>query len=677
MYKLPGQSRKYTQLNNSDLFGSFSRTKNIDLDEEGYIKLSPRMISLISTDDDAQFDIPAAFGRQQEGVFNVVGIDEPFIIQIDAGTAITASQDEDSGDDSPPALTEDSHGIYWQNRWYTTEDQLVVYKTLSNGNWTDTAIALTSGKLHPLAVFKNRVTLCIGDGRQVLQYTEAHGASTTLTLPTEFEVTKLAYSNTKMGIATKLSNTVSGQNGEAYFFVWDGANTSAQQGVSAGTDWIIDVVAYKGTFVILTRSGLLRIWNGGGFEDLAELPVYFTPRTWGDSVNAEGYGDLMVVDGDVIYLNINNTTSQYGRKGEEYLAPGGVWCYDPNAGLYHKWSPSISPASRLTVTTSNVNTSTDVLTTTAGTIPTTGSPIKYIDSPTDEIGGLSIGKVYYCIKLTSTTMQLAETYEKAVNGVAIDLIAQASGTSLFLAIELRDYSQSYIQRTGAVALHEASDLVRNQIVLGAELQDYNATTDLEHLCFDCTEFRNIGYFVTSRLVSEQIKDFWQKLFTKHRRLQSEDKIIAKIQTNDVYGLPVSTPQHGQHCTWSGANEFYTSVDLAEAKTWLDAGNELECEIIGGAGAGQMSQISEINFESNVYSVVLEDEMQGVAATNICDVLIENWKVIGTQTATDEEIKEFAGEEASSGWAKFKVILDGVDIKIQESVIVNKNSQPAL
>lgn len=679
MAKIPNTDKKYSQPNNSDLFGNIYYSKNLNFDEEGYIKLSPRAVSLVNSEDNTDFNIPVAFGRKQTGEFEVATTEDPFEIQINDGQGIEANLDDDNDDDAPPAFDFDSHGKWWQNRWYVTDATLLMYKTLSGGNWTDTAISLTSAVRHPLEVFRNRVTMCVGNGNVVKQINTSHSETTNLTLPAEFQVTSLAYNNNRMAVATKMADTTSGVTGinsEAYFFVWDGTTSSAGQLFGVGSDFIVHVVPYKSSFLLLTRTGLGLYFNGGGFDPLFELPVYFTDAVWGDSVNPETLGDTMVVDGDIVYININNATERYGRKGEEVLpnAPGGVMCYDPKVGLYHRWSPSISKAYRVTVATSGTNTSTNVLTASAGTIASTGSPVKYIYNPGDKIGGLTIGKVYYCIKLTSSTFQLAETRQEAMNGVAIDLTSAASSNNYFLHVELKDYGASYMQRTGAVALSEVPDLALDSIVFGGEYQDSATTGGIEHLCFTVKEFQNIGYYVTPKITSQTVLDTYKNGFIRHFPLKDEEYIEVKMKTKEYVGLPVTTPQHGDHCTWSGTNELYTSADLAEAKAYLDAGGELECEITAGAGAGQMAQILSMGFGNDTYSLVLDEEIEGVEAGDICDVLIENWQKLYRITSTEQKqgYSEVAtGENNKSTGAKFKVIMKGSDIKIEETNLPNE------
>jgi hypothetical protein len=680
MIRIPNTDRRYSQPNNSDAFGNIHYTKNVSFDEEGYIKLSPRAVALASSEVDADINIPTAFGREESEVFFAATTEKPLEIDLsdNGANGVSAAADNGTG---VPNTNFDSHARWWQNRWYVvgeqggTDDELY-YRDPSSGNWTDTALSgsITFGKAHPLEVFRNRATLCIGNGNEVLQINTSHSATTNLTIPADYEVIGLAYNDKRMGIITKLADSAAiGQNQDAFFFVWDGATSSANEGYAIGSDMAVAIAPYKSSFVILTRTGNLLYWTGGGLEQLTSLPLYYFDRTWGDSRNREALGDVMAVDGDIFYMHLNNSYEAFGERGERFIpsSPGGVLCYDPKVGLYHRYSPSISLVSRLTVTTGNTNTSTDIMTKTAGTIPATGNPIKYVHSASDKIGGLKTGRVYYCIKHSSTTFSLATTKENALNGVKVDLTAQASGTSYFLALDLLDYGASYMDRTGGIGMAEGQKHVLDRLIFGGEYFDSDSANAPAFINFTTQGFKNIGYFVVAKDFSNQVTDTEQKLIVKYRPLAEGDTITAKVKTRDYLNLPVSTPQVSTTCTWTSPSEFYTTADLSAAKTAKDAGADLECEIISGAAAGQMAQITSITEDDGTYSVVLAEELEGAASGRVCNVLIENWTKLGTITSSDTDgYREFPiGTTAK--WAKAKVILSGVNVTIEEIQLVNE------
>ena len=676
MIKIPNESKKFSLANTSDLFGNIFYTKNMNFDEEGYVKLSSRTISFKSEKDDTNFNIPISFGRAT-GEFHIVTADQAFDLSI-LPNDFSIIEDTNTNN---PALAFDSWGRWFNNRWHASTATKIWYTT--GAAWTDSTASITSGFAHPLEVFRSKNSICVGNGNTVQILDTSYATTATLTVPADFEVVGLAYSAFQMGVVTMMSDTAAGQNQDAYFFVWDGSSSSASRGYPIGSDTIVGIVAYKSSWVILTRTGELKYFNGGGFDTLATLPFYHMQTTWGDSQNRLTYGDVMVVEGDIIYINIGNDLDIF-KNGESYIQNhlAGVLCYDPKVGLYHRYSPSISSGNQVTCLSAGVNTTTNIITANSGTLPTTGNPIKYINSASALIGGLTIGKVYFIIRHTSTTFSLAETKQDALDGNKIDLTSANDGN--FIALNVLDYGTSKGNRAGGIGFAETRTDTCDHILFGCEIDDFNSTNDYQHLQITCSGFENRGYLVTSKIASNSVEDSIDKLFAKYAPLDVNDKIIVKYKNKDILNIPTSTPQFvvGNNCNWTSSTTFTTTSDLSMIKTYLDAdtSNECEVEIISGAGAGSMAQISSISLNTGTYTVTLAEDIDGATSGYMCNVSIDNWKLLRT-TADESEIsynntkgwEEFPMPEHSnaSKWVMFKVETRGSDTKIEDLLIINK------
>ena len=679
MIKIPNTEKKFSQPNTSDLFGNIFYTKNMNFDEAGYVKLSSRSVSIINQDDDADFNLPVSFGRKDSGFWNVVTSGDlsvsskPFEVFI-SETALSAAEDNGA---NVPTLANESRGEWWRNKWHVSTTSNVVYKDEGSGNdWTvvSPSLALTANKVHDLEVFRSKNTLCVTNGNSVVQLNTSYASTTNLTLPSDFEAVGLSYNNNRLAIITKISTGSLGQNQEAYLFIWDGATTSANQGFSMGTDMIIAITPYKSSWVILTRTGEIKYFNGGGFDLLSTLPLYYLNRTWGNSNDLEAWGNVLQVDGEIIYINVNSKVNPFGIKGEEYISnsPGGVLCYDAKVGLYHRYSPSISPAGMVTVLLAGVNVTTDILTANAGTIQKTGSPVKYLSSRTTKIGGLKTGTIYYSIRHTSTTFSLAETYADAVAGNKINLTSTGAATNYFMFVLVRDYGASRMRRTGGIGVAELPTHAIDNLVMGSELYEYDAAGTLEHMNFVVSGFKNIGYIVSAKITSQGVEDNTKKLFLKYRPLKAGEKIVVKMKDRNILGIPVTTPQDTVQCAWTDNNTFTTTADLSEVESFINNdGGECECEIIAGAGAGQMAQISSISVLNGTYTVNLAEEMDGAESGYICDILIENWKKLGEINDTETNGWEEFPIATSSKWVMFKVEFRGdEDLTLEELQIIN-------
>lgn len=672
MFKIPNSTKKFSITNQSDTTGNIWYTKNVDFNEEGIIKLSSRAVQVISDSSldivyDIDFNIASSIGRYGTGsTFYIASNEEPFKATL-SQTSFTAIQDVDSG---VPSLTSVSRGKWWQNRWYVTTATKLYYKTISGGAWTDTSMSLTSGVVHPIEVFRSKTYMAVGNGNTVILINTSHSTQVTLTLPSDYEVVNMSYSGSKLGIITKLSATAVGQNQDAFFYVWDGSSGNANTGYPVNINEIVSITPYKGSWVILSKTGQLLYFNGGGFEEIACFPFFPKDRIWDSSTTR---GDIMLTDGDLIYINIDGVLNTNGIKQESNILnmPGGIWCYDPDVGLYHKWSPSISQLNSISVDQANVNTTTDLLTITSGTIPVTGSPIKLVFSTSSPIGGLNAGQIYYVIKVSGTTFRLANSKTNAIDNQYIDLTSTGASVNYFLTLVVKDYGQSYLLGTGAIATTDTKNIIYDGLVFSMRGSN-SVGTFTNYFGVLVSEFDNIGYFVTPRLESEDIEDNYQKLFIKYRPLKTNDTITIKYKDESVVGIPVSTPQKGQSCTWTSNTVMTFTGDLSEVETYLtNSTKACEVEIISGAGAGQMSQISTITENAGTYTITLVDEIEGVSASDTCNIKIENWKVLDTITVNDTKGYKEIPIANTGKFTKIKTIMKGTEIAIEELQVVNR------
>jgi hypothetical protein len=675
MIKLPQQN--WLQLNNSDKFGSLAYTKNINLDEEGYIKLSPRMVKLMDGDIDDDLNLVTAIGKTSSGSWQAAASDKNWKVSL-AATGRDLAEDSGTG---APTLTLDSHAVFFKGIWHASTDTAVLSKAspATAATWTSRITGLTTGKNHRLCVFQNRVSLCVANGNVVKQYDSNYANTIDLTIPTDYEIIGLAYNNNRLAVAARLSNDgTNGQDQEAKLFVWDGATTAANAGLSVGSDAVVDLIAYKSSFVILNRAGELLYFNGGGFDRLAAFPFYYMQDTYGDvfDLNALGYAP-MVVDGDTILIHIGMELDAFNQKGERRHenTMSGVWCYDPKGGLYHKYAPSYSATYLNFVNgTTGINTTTNIFTVSAGgdallTIPATGSIARLTDGTVE---GLIENMDYYVIKLSSSTFKLATTKENALNGDAIDLTA--TGTNLyFWMYDLLDYGATYYNIPGAVALTRERTAVYTDVLVAGRLPN-TANTNKNYLSVADPYLENRGYFVTPKMFSGEATDTFQKVFFKYRPLKTTDSIVVKYRTEEVLGLPTSSS--GDAGTWTSPTEFYVAHDISEAKDYLDAGGSIECEIMAGAGAGQTVQVLSISTDDDAtYSVVLEDDVLGAASSLRCEFILTNWTPARTITSADGDYNEVPIGKTGK-FLQLKVEMRGSDIAIEELQIVNSTHEKA-
>ncbi len=678
MIKLP-QNNQWKQPNSSYKMGTLWYTKNINLDEEGIIKMSPRTVNIFDSSEttanigSTNFDIPSAFGRYSDNSFRVVTNDEPFDVSL-AGVTKSISENTESNN---PNLTTTSHGVWWQGDWYTSTSTTVTYYDTSADDWASSApiTSLSASVRHYMTVFKNKNSLAVSNGNTVKLYNTSHSNTVTLTLPADFEVIGLAYNYYKIGIITRLGTDLTGQNSNSFFFTWDGASSEAGTGVDIGAYTAISIVPYKSSFVVLTGEGQLLYWNGGGFDVLASFPFYFTQNRFSGQSSFQAYGDIMLVDGDTILINVGFELDSSNYKGDEYVVnnPSGVWCFDPSVGLYHKYSPSISRTYNHWITTGNVNTTTDIITTT-NTIPATGNPLMISGLNGSLIGGITNRKIYYLIKLTSTTFQIAETKELAIAGTAVDLTSQTENVFLWM-YDLKDYGASYTGKTGAIAFFGTGKDWYTHIIGGTTLKN-SADNDTETMFMAVPFLDSVSSFVLPKLFLESTTETIKSLTVKHRPLDVHDKIIVKVKNVDYLNVPTSSviTVSSQPANWTSSDEFYTGCDLNEIKTLFDAGEEIEVEFISGVGAGQMVKLTGIDYSAGTYAITLAEDVIGASAGLKSHFVMDNWKVCAEVDFDTQKEGVFNVPIAKSSKApQLKFELRGIGTAIEDIQIIN-NSQ---
>ena len=689
MLKIPTQDNRFIQSGKSDLLGNIHYTKNINFNESGYAKLSSRSVAIQSEKDDSNFDLPISYGRSSIG-WNVVTADKPWYFGL-INSAFASQQDADT---AAPQMSFDSWGTWWQNKWHAIKDNLTTASLFSKTTtvWTERFTSITSGYAHPIEVLRNSNTLCIGNGNAVIQINTSWVVSTLsqLSIPADFEVIDIKYSNGKLGVATKLSDSASSQNQEAYFFVWDGTSAQANQGFPVGSDAILGITAYKSSWVILTRKGELLYYTGGGFQILETLPYYYVSAILGDSANRVAHGNTLQVEGDLIYINASNGFNALGKRKEVYLEnyPSGILCYDPKVGIYHRYSPSISLLKQGTVTSGNVNTTTGIFTVSSAVVPVTGGQVMLIFDQATPIGGLKAGIAYYVIRVTTSSFKIATTRQNAIDGVYLTPTSTGVASNTFVFLDLKDYGASLCQnRVGGIGVVESNTQLYDHLLFGGEYEDYATTNNYATTCMTVPQFPNKGYLVSSKFISQNIQDEYPKLYIKYRPLKTSDSIVIKYKDKDVLGLPVTTPQipNLYICTWTSDTTFTTQADIEDAYTFMQtSGNELECEIINGAGAGSMPQVTSIAYDSGTttYTVTLADSVEGAANTYYCNVILNNWKLLKTInnnssiTSSDTEGYMELPINTKSKWIKVKTILNGVETTLEELQLINSNFKPS-
>lgn len=691
MIKLPARpDGRWTTQYANDKIPDLVATKNLTFDREGYLRLSKPAIGLYSEVDSADFgEFLGMAASPFNGQWMVCTNEKQFTLDMyNSGNYGLLTVAVDTNVNTPDNTSDGSYtaDVAFFNGLTTysnpADKKLYTHPTASaiSNDWTvrDVSASLEQNHL-PIVSFVNKTTVAVGNDNNVDQFNTSYAAGTALVIPEDFTVTGVTYNNGFLGITT--GHTAGSER--AFFFVWDGNTASANYAIEVPATVCFAPTPYLGTFVFVDGNGILHYWAANGLQTLAALPSFF-----GDAVYVGGLtgnnpfsqvNHSITTDGSIIHIN---TSSVYAKADEDQSIfkadqPGGVYTFDPAVGLYHRHAPVGVKATAETIATTAVNTSTDVITVAAA--PDTGTPVRYSDGQSTAIAGLVNKQIYYAIKTGATTLKLAETYADAIAATAIDLTGTGNNAQTLQYYPKKSFGHSYVggSRQGAVYLEARRDedyeLYFNSMFFGSTAT-INSTTEYDQLNMVLIDTENRGHFVTSKFMSAQLQDEWNKLFIKHSPLVGEfDKIVIKYRIDNNEPLTRIKESSDGAITWTDSDTF-TTTDTQ----WANVAAGDEVEIIQGTGAGYLAHVSSISESSGTYTVNIDETIKNLTASDTGRAVASRWIKLTTLDngiiSNDDGFSEIA-VGVKSKQIQFKIELRGEDIEIEEILIANQLHKP--
>lgn len=656
MFKIPNTDRIFNQPNNSDVNGNIFATKNINFDEEGYLKLSEGVYKMTSSDEDFE-DIDAMF-KSDIGVYYLS--DDTF--RTDAG--LTNSFQNETTDHSAPTPGVEDDGVFFNGTEVISDGKTVKWN--DSGTWTTiSGTSLPSNGGTCMATFDEQNSIIIGKGNKVAIVDNTWTAGTALVLPVDYEVTSMVCIGATAYIATRHDG-----NGDAKLFLWDGAGADPNAAYSVGTFELSTIKAYQSAPAGIDSLGRFIRFNGGGFDVLAAFPIYYTPIEWADALNNNSIiaNRGMYVDGDIVYFNVTSEIEGVDRYIN--LLPGGLWCYDPRIGLYHRNSQSKNTfAGTLSIDQDDVDVDNDTITVTSA--PDTGSIVFYKRFSLT-LGNITNNTFYFIIKVDATTIKLAKSYGDALQGNAINITSKNTGTADINTITQNDWGDVYNEKRVAVLalpnmLFDSDSCER--IIYSNSLEDKTDTTDYGvTLMHRALESR--GYFITPKMFSPNIEDSFNTITLRYRPLQQGDEIRVKYRNEDKQPTTITGNNTEEYrITWTSTTTFTTTLDWSEVEVgW-------EVEIVGGQGAGHIAHITDISESAGTYTVTLDEACSLVANGDYAKAIAQNWTYLDTIDYQDRNWKSIPVDQPSS-WIQVKVELRGRGVTIEELRIDSREQQTA-
>lgn len=642
------QNNQWVQLNQGNIVGSLNETHNCNLDGAGTIKLSNKCAVIASdvTADGGDVDFEQVFSIDMfNGDIFVTTDDHVFDGDLD-GPFLT-----DSGSN---ALSTTASAVVCYDKLYVV-DGTEIDSTSNGSSWSSGVITgLNSGAVggvaHPLCVFDSLPTykLAVGDVNTVRTYNSSNSANpTVLTLPNQYIVTSLAYRSGYLYVGTKTD-----EGDQARVFIWDGNTANANYSVPVGASWVFALVPYKSTVAGITNSGELFAVSGSDKVTLGGLPLYYSEnRRWFQTVASPAsvvQHKGMAVIGERIFFSIE------GDIANSLFLPGmkdGLWCYDPQVGVYHYASPTTDPI----VVDGGLSLASNQLTTAATHNLVTGDAVEF--SSVSGLSGVSTNTVYYAIVTGTTTLKLAGNRYDADQGNAITITGTPGASDKLVYAQNADKGCLLDGSNGAVASpnHRVNVIptLTTDIVYGAE--PYNTSDTRESTLQTFVDAYNVGWFSTQRIYASPNENAFNavSLFVNGAMLSNE-KVVLKYMIEDRPAMPTKDIS----ITWSDSTTFATTDP--NARNNLQKGDEVV--FLRGSGQGQTAHITNVDVSVNTTTVTVDESIGTAAATG--KVYFTGFKKLGTGTSSRlDNGKIRFGLNHPAPWIQLKVEMRGFNIEI--------------
>lgn len=669
MITIPGADRKWTSDHSSDIYGAISKAKNIELNKAGYLALAKKAMALYSETNDADFGDIVAMGADQSFLY-IVTTANFFIMSL--SSEVLTMQKNNVG--SAPTFDFSSDLDFFKGLPHISGRTTVASfdaSLIGFAPWTSVITGLNSAYPHPVCKHEGRQTFLVGNGNVLNQYDTSYVLDTTnqLTIPADYVITGIRYRNSNAYIFTRNVN-----GGNAKLFVWNGTGVGNNGAFGVQADWIYSGCEYGSYVAIITSAGQLLEFNGAGFSELDNLPVYYTDYPWTSAAASKSLiGNVanrgMEALGGIIYMNINGllNAGQASIAGT-YLPgmPSGLWKYDPSIGLY----PNAAPNYKLKQQLQPASISTNALVFSTPHQAKTGDAV--LCAAQSGVTQARSAQTYFAIVIGPLAVQLALTPAEAFAGKFLTLSGAPTSGDQYAFDTYDSVGEAQVGNAGPVFVMKKliPDLFYGAVVLFAS-SPYDNTLTARGTLMSLGLGRNSGYFVTPKIPAANVMDFAQKLLMKYPQLDLDsEEVIIKWRNTERFGSPSHTGFQGLGGTFTSATTFTVNPASKDIQT-ADIGDEIE--ILSGAASGYLAHITGIDSTNPSSWVITIDETLPVSNGDLMDFVFDNWTKY-TPITNDEKTntQNFAERAVGKGgtWVQFKVAMAGFDVAIEQLMLIN-------
>lgn len=357
---------KWTQVGNSDVYGTLWSSFNLDLankNQKGKMLFSPRTLVNLSSSDDSDLGLPVAF-KYVYGVgwFAICG--NKIFQNGNTGTPNSTRSPFTSFYDGTTLGLPISEGfdINSDMEFFPDANSLIVstkstkaYKTDGSSFADISGAGGTGGFVKKLCYFRKRARMYMTYAvSKILSYDSAFSVATPSGNPNTTQYA-MDLGGSNESITTFLDGgdymwilTMSITGNQSYQYLWDGstATTPNDYAILESSGALCGIIKDNSLWIVDTEGRLMQN-NGKAFVEKARFPfggkvpknsMLYTPTN--DLPRWIHHNGMAIVNGKINIL-INNPFQDDSDESER--CPAGIWEYDDDIGLYHKMSISYSP----------------------------------------------------------------------------------------------------------------------------------------------------------------------------------------------------------------------------------------------------------------------------------------------------------------------------------------------
>lgn len=355
---IPQQNKKYLQTNRSNVLGSLWSTIGLDFQTNlGVIRLSHKLVTNITSDDDNNLGRPAAFAYFNQKYWAICGttifhnsnelLTNSFTI--DTSTGAQTSYDPDKSD----------LALFNNRLWASYPTKLYS----SNGSaWTNrTGGANLSGSTQKLVYFKFFDRLYFIDSFNVIGSIDSADAirvtgDYSIDLGNSIGVIQTIVATSDKIWISAMRNTGVSTTEASYgsVFEWDGISAQADNEYTLTTAGLVSMVVYNNIPYGIDTEGRILKYTGTAFEEIARLPVNvilppgstFNLNT-GRFVHVNG---LVATKNNTLLVSIYNDLISPDEPVIENM-PSGIWELDLDTKNFtHRYVFTLKSLSSSTIT---------------------------------------------------------------------------------------------------------------------------------------------------------------------------------------------------------------------------------------------------------------------------------------------------------------------------------------